>query len=63
MTEFPHNEYDPTCHPYSNAQHMKFLLQGYRAAVLKETYCPYSPGGARGVSWTIGFNQATRDLK
>ena len=68
--EFPHNEYDPTCSQGANCDHMRYMLEGYRAAVLDPDpdtlTChfsrPYSPRGARDISWTTGFKQALKDL-
>jgi len=70
MSDFPHNEYDPSCSADSNGQHMRYMLEGYRAAVLDPDPSalesplarPYSPGGARDVSWVTGFKQALKDL-
>jgi len=64
MSEFPHNEYDPTCGADANCQHMRYMLEGYRAYVLDPyDVSPYSPGGARDVSWKKGFEQAGKDSK
>lgn len=59
---FPHNEYDPSAHPDSNAQHMRYMLEGYRAQIVDPwDLSPYAPGTTRDVSWTKGFNQARED--
>lgn len=61
--EFPHNEYDPDCSPHANCDHMRYLLEGYRARTCgAENDNPYSPRSARAESWKRGFEQADKDL-
>lgn len=71
MTDFPHSEYDPGASHDANCQHMRYMLEGYRAAVLNPStdylnvsfMRPYSPGSARDISWSTGCKQALIDLR
>lgn len=62
--KFPFNQYDVKYSGDANAQHLLYLLEGYRAAVLLGDIGnnPYSPGSARSNSWEIGFKQAEIDI-
>lgn len=56
---------DGSCHPDSNLQHLRHLLEGYRAFILnldREEGCPYSPDSARANSWQLGSAWAAADL-
>jgi hypothetical protein len=59
-------KYDITASTDANYQHLKYLFEGYRAAML-ETHiydgCPYSPGSARACSWWQGVELAKEDLQ
>jgi len=68
VKEFPFNEIDSTCFVADNLDHILYLFEGYRACVLKdqdynENYSPYSPHGARDISWKIGYKQAMKDIE
>ncbi len=57
---------DNTCHPDSNLQHMRYMFEGYRAFVLNANGVevdtrPYSPYGARAVSYECGWRLAEKD--
>ncbi len=43
---------------------MMYMLEGYRARVLDggDADPPYSPGGARDLSWRTGYAKAGADL-
>ena len=55
---------DYSCHLDSNIQHLRHMLEGYRAhirGVDDAEGCPYSPGSARAYSWNLGVEWAIAD--
>lgn len=64
LREFPHSEVDRSSEDWANVAHLRHVFEGYRAVVLErgEASCPYSPGGARAVSWESGAKRAREDL-
>lgn len=56
-----HGKKKPVVSTDSQLQHMKHKFEGYRANIMGEYDCPFSPGSARAYSWNEGFKQATDD--
>jgi len=45
----------------SQLQHTKHKFAGYRANIVGDDDCPFSPGSARASSWNEGWKQAQAD--
>ena len=69
--EFKNALTDKTCSLDSNLEHLLHWMEGYRTVIV--IHCgtepedeieddPYSPGGARAISFAAGKKQAMRDL-
>ena len=58
------------CAPFglpNSLRHLHYVFEGYRARVSgeyeSEDESPYSPGGARDISWRGGYRQAITDAE
>jgi len=45
------------------AEHLRHLFEGYRARILDENDCPYTPGTRDHVSWVRGWSIAGADVR
>jgi hypothetical protein len=55
--------FDANCDEHCNRRHLQHLLEGYRAHIAgNQETCPYSPGGARDISFQEGRQLAKADM-
>jgi ribosome modulation factor len=47
----------------SSVEHLRHIFEGYRARILDEDECPYTPGTRNHISWVRGWAIAGADAR